>query len=165
MARVELSGGDWIIPKARYKGKADHVIPLSSKARDVLARLPTIEGCPYVFTYDGKKPLNSFSRGQRAIKEKSATSGWTLHDLRRTARTLMNRRGVTVDNAERALGHVMGGVRGTYDRYAYHREKAEAFEALAAMIDAIINPPVDNVVPMRPQRHQGSRFPRRRGPG
>jgi integrase len=150
LARTELQGDDWIIPAARYKGKADHVIPLSSKARDVLAGMPKFEGCPYVFTYDGKKPLNSFSRGQKAVKAKSGTDGWTLHDLRRTARTLMSRRGVTTDNAERALGHVMGGVRGTYDRYAYHREKAEAFEALAAQIDLIVNPPAaDNVVAMR----------------
>jgi len=42
----------------------------------------------------------------------------------------------------------MGGVRGTYDRYAYHAEKKRAFEALAAQIDRIINPQ-HNVVPMR----------------
>ena len=29
-----------------------------------------------------------------------------------------------------------GGVRGTYDRFAYLDEKRQAFEALAALIDA-----------------------------
>ena len=42
----------------------------------------------------------------------------------------------------------IGGVRGTYDRHAYHDEKKRAFELLAAQIDRIINPQ-DNVVPMR----------------
>lgn len=147
MVRSELSDGDWIIPAARYKGKADHVIPLSAKAREVLAGMPEFQDCPYVFTYDGRRPLSSFSRGQAALKAKSGTSGWTLHDLRRTARTLMSRGRVTTDNAERALGHVMGGVRGTYDRHAYHREKMEAFEVLAAQIERITNPPAENVLP------------------
>src|SRR6185312_7755654 len=74
---------------------------------------------------------------------------WTLHDLRRTARSLMSRAKVPADHAERAMGHVIGGVRETYDRYEYLDEKRAAFEALAAMVDRIINPPADNVIPMR----------------
>jgi integrase len=146
----ELEGDDWIIPAVRHKGKngvaRDHVVPLSARAREVLASLPKFENCPYVFTPTGRKHINNFSHDQEDIKRKTGTADWTLHDLRRTARTLMSRRGVTVDSAERALGHVMGGVRGTYDRYAYHREKAEAFEALATQIDLIVKPPVGNVV-------------------
>ena len=41
------------------------------------------------------------------------------------------------DHAERCLGHVIGGVRGVYDRYAFLDEKRCAFEALAAIIDHI----------------------------
>jgi len=67
--------------------------------------------------------------------------------LRRTGRSLMSRAGVDADHAERCLGHVIGGVRGTYDRHAYHAEKKQAFEALAAQIDRIINPQ-PNVIPM-----------------
>jgi hypothetical protein len=43
---------------------------------------------------------------------------WTLHDLRRTARSLMSGACIASDHAERCLGHVIGGVRGTYDRHA-----------------------------------------------
>jgi hypothetical protein len=49
----------------------------------------------------------------------------------------MGRAGVTSDIAERCLGHVIGGVRGTYDRHEYMTEKAEACEALAAQVDMI----------------------------
>ena len=44
---------------------------------------------------------------------------WVLHDLRRTARSLMARAGVRSDIAERVLGHAIQGVEGTYDRYGY----------------------------------------------
>ena len=53
------------------------------------------------------------------------------------------------DHAERCLGHVIGGVRGTYDRHEYHAEKQRAYEALAAMLERIVNPPGENIVPLR----------------
>ena len=76
-----------------------------------------------------------------------APERWTNHDLRRTARSLMSRAGVLPNHAERALGHVIGGVQGIYDRYEYAAEKRQAFEALAAQVDRILNPQ-DNVIPM-----------------
>ena len=38
------------------------------------------------------------------------------------------------------LGHVIAGVRGVYDRHQYLQEKREAFEALASIINSILNP-------------------------
>jgi integrase len=73
---------------------------------------------------------------------------WTLHDLRRTARSLMSRAKVPTDHAERVIGHVIGGVRETYDRYEYLDEKRDALEKLAGLVDLILNPPADNVVVM-----------------
>jgi len=70
---------------------------------------------------------------------------WTLHDLRRTAKTLMVRAGVRPDISERVLGHVIAGVEGTYDRHSYADEKRDALEKLAAMIDRILNPQPANV--------------------
>ena len=51
---------------------------------------------------------------------------WQLHDLRRTARSLMSRAGVRPDIAERVLGHAISGVEGVYDRHPYRDEKADA---------------------------------------
>jgi hypothetical protein len=70
-----------------------------------------IEGSPWVFTVDGKTPV-TFVEGKKRLDKASGTSGWTLHDLRRTARSLLSRAGVSADTAERCLGHVIGGVRG-----------------------------------------------------
>jgi integrase len=66
---------------------------------------------------------------------------WTLHDLRRSAKSLMARAGVRPDISERVLGHVIGGVEGTYDRHSYVDEKRDALEKLAAMIERILAPP------------------------
>jgi hypothetical protein len=61
----------------------------------------------------------------------------------------MSRAGVPSDHAERALGHLIGGVRGVYDRHEYHREKKQAFDALAAMVERIVNPPASNITALR----------------
>ena len=76
-------------------------------------------------------------------------TGWTLHDLRRTSRSLLSRAGVRPDIAERVLGHAVGGVEGIYDRHRYDDEKADALARLAAPIERIVNPPAGNVVPLR----------------
>jgi integrase len=147
MADTELSNGDWIIPGARYKTKLDHVIPLSQAARDLLARIPRIKGVKYIFT-TGDSAIGGFSKFKQDFDEECGVTGWTIHDLRRTARSLMSRARVDADIAERCLGHAIPGVRGIYDRHAYHAEKKRAFEMLAAQIDRILNPQ-DNVIPMR----------------
>ena len=148
MRRSELSGGDWLIPAARYKTKSDFLVPLSGTARAVLDKIPRIGRGDFVFTTGGRKSISGFSKWKHRFDKACGVSGWTLHDLRRTARSLMSRAGVPSDHAERALGHVLSGVRKTYDRHEYYAEKQRAFEALAGQIDRIINPQ-ENVVPLR----------------
>jgi hypothetical protein len=60
----------------------------------------------------------------------------------------MSRAGVPTDHAERCLGHVIGGVRGVYDRFEYLDEKRRAYEALAGLIERIVDPQ-DNVRALR----------------
>jgi integrase len=143
MTLDEVKGTDWIIPAVRYKTKLDHLIPLSATAQSLLSgsnRFP--------FATDRGKPIVNFSVFKQRLDRASGVSGYTIHDLRRTARSLMPRVGVTKDIGERCLGHVIGGVAGTYDRYEYRDEKAQAFEALASLIDRIVHPQA-NVVPLR----------------
>jgi integrase len=152
MAPAELSEKAWTIPGARYKTKIDHVIPLTEAARGALDRLPKIAGAKFVFSGDGQRPFSGYSKAKAKFDKACGVTGWTLHDLRRTARSLMSRAGVNADIAERCLGHVISGVRGTYDRHAYFDEKKQAFEALAALLDRIIRPPADNVVSIEAAR-------------
>jgi integrase len=144
---AEVRGTDWLLPKVRNKTKLDLVRPLSTAAQRVLSRLPRVG--EFVFTTNGRQGLGGFQWRKQKFDEQCGVTGWTLHDLRRTARSLMSRAGVNSDHAERCLGHAIGGVRGIYDRHAFHREKQQAFEALAAEIDRIINPPGSNVTVLR----------------
>jgi integrase len=141
MTWKEFDNGSWTLPAERNKTKVELVRPLS---RAAIAALPEKIG-EFVFTVDGRAAINGLHKPRRRLDEASGTSGWTLHDLRRTARSLMSRAGVASDHAERCLGHVIGGVRGVYDRHEYYEEKRRAFEALAAQIDRIVNPQ-ENVV-------------------
>jgi integrase len=141
MTWAELDGANWQIPAARIKGKRDFLVPLSRAALDILAKLPAIgRSDGFVFTNDGVRPAGDYTNCKAGLQRRSGTSGWTLHDLRRTARTLMTRAGIDSNHAERCLGHVISGVCGVYDRHEYYDEKKAAFEKLATQIDRILHP-------------------------
>jgi integrase len=90
------------------------------------------------------------ANGDKAARAKLKTAWWTLHDLRRTGKTLMGKGKVPANISERVLGHVIKGVEGTYDLYEYLDEKREAVEQLERQILLIVDPPSgDNVVPMK----------------
>ena len=130
--------------------KVEVVRPLSKAALAILAGLPRIDGCPYPFTSNGITPTASFSKPKQKLDLASAVTGWRIHDLRRTARSLLSRcKDVSVDHAERVLGHALPGIRATYDRHTYADEIRYAVEALSAQIEIIINPPEGEVIPMR----------------
>jgi integrase len=147
MRHGEISGTDWTIPQARYKTGLELLIPLSPMAAKILDQLPRIGNSGFVFTTDGKHPISGFSKFKREFDKACGVKDWTLHDLRRTARSLMSRAGVSSDHAERCLGHVIGGVRGVYDRQEFHDEKRHAFEQLASLVERIVDPQA-NVVPL-----------------
>ena len=144
----EIDGTDWCLPAARNKTKVDLIRPLSRAAQAIISAQLRIDDGPLVFSFDGRRPISP-SRAKRALDRACGVTGWVLHDLRRTARTLMSRAGVNTDYAERALGHVIGGIRGTYDKHEYYREKQDAFEALASLVERIVHPPADVVTPLR----------------
>jgi integrase len=144
--------GTWIIrTEAREKGNAGELV-LPQVALDIISSRPRFAGNPYVFPGQRSSPMIGFARRKETFCAKlPPMPRWTLHDLRRTARSLMSRAGVSRDVAERVLGHAMGGVEGVYDRHKYREEKAHALRALAGLIDKIVNPPADNVLSL-PER-------------
>ena len=104
----------------------------------------------------GKTHFSGFSKAKAALDleitklrkadGRAKMPRWTLHDLRRTGRTLMGRIGAPDDHIERCMGHAIPGVRGVYDCYEYLDEKRKAFEALAGLVKLILDPPAGNVV-------------------
>jgi integrase len=144
----EIEAGVWTIPAARYKTAIEHLVPLSEAAGHIIERMPRIVGSPHIFSARDFSKLKNRLDERMAAELGAPVARWTIHDLRRTARSLMARAGVSADHAERCLGHVIGGVRGVYDRHQYDAEKRQAFEALAVQVDRIVNPS-PNVVPIR----------------
>jgi integrase len=133
-----VDGGTWIIPPSRYKTKREHVLPLSPAALAIVEAQPRTG--PLVFP--GRQGAVLSRGGQGKARIDRATPGlahWTLHDLRRTARSLMSRAGVRPDVAERVLGHAIPGVAGTYDRFHYLEEKREALKLLAETVRGIVD--------------------------
>ena len=126
--------GVWTLPARRSKTKTEVARPLSEMALALLNERPRIIDCDYIFTANGITPIANFSKPKSTLDARSGVTGWRLHDLRRTARSLLSRAGVNSDIAERCLGHAMPGVRGTYDRHTYLDEMRHAFDALAAQI-------------------------------
>jgi integrase len=159
MARLlhdEIEGEEITVPASRCKTKVDHVLPITPTMAALIGEGGEDAG-DYVFSTDGgfspfsgfskaKRRLDALINGQRKSDGLKPLPGWRLHDLRRTARSLMSRAGVSTDIAERVLGHVMPGVRGVYDRHAYLAEKRHALERLGALLDTILTPPTNNVV-------------------
>jgi integrase len=133
-AEFNANGTELLIPASRYKTGKDHLVPLNKAAQGIIATIPVAGDRLF---------LNGVVKfGYRPHDKLKAVSGveeFTLHDLRRTARTLMSRAGVPADHAERCLGHVIGGVRGIYDHHDYAEEKREAFEKLASEIKRIVS--------------------------
>jgi integrase len=155
MCREDISNdGVWTIPAApREKGNAAE-LKLPQLALDIIAAQDVIDGNPYVFPATvgkGNGPFNSFSQRKEELSKKlpAKMPRWVLHDLRRTARSLMARAGIADNIAERVLGHAIGGVQGVYNRHSYLAEKTEALQRLATLVETILNPPAKtNVVPL-----------------
>jgi integrase len=152
----EIEGNVWVIPAERYKSGNENIVPVTEAITKLLGK-PQKLG--FVFsTTGGELPFSGFSKSKRALdkaiaelrkgEKRKPMPHWTLHDLRRTARSLMSRAGVAADIAERVLGHKIAGVRGVYDRYEYLAEKRDALERLVAQLERILTPTTSNVVPL-----------------
>jgi integrase len=168
MRREDISAeGVWTIrSEPREKGNAGQV-KLPQTALDILAEQPVIDDNPHVFAgsvrgrrrksankSSGPPAFNSFSQRKEELDAKlpAGMPAWTLHDLRRTARSLMARAGVADNVAERVLGHAIGGVQGVYNRHQYLEEKTDALQRLADLVETILNPPERTNVVSLPNR-------------
>jgi integrase len=142
--------GTWTIPTApREKGNPG-TLKLPPLAVKIIRSRPHFASNQYVFA--GRRPgepIAGFASLHTAFKVRCGVDGWTLHDLRRTARSLMARAGVPTDHAERVLGHARGVIEETYNVHDYRDEMGNALAKLARLIEQIVRgKPGGNVVPM-----------------
>lgn len=155
MRWVEIDDvGVWTIPTAPREKSTAGLLKLPPLALTILRAQPIVDDNPYVFAgrggrpmYPGDKLKHDFDADLAKENDGVKLPHWTIHDLRRTAKTLMRRAGVSGEISERVLGHAIAGVEGVYDRHSYFDEKADALVRLAALIERVLEP-ASNVVPI-----------------
>ncbi|MEZ9779210.1 tyrosine-type recombinase/integrase [Vibrio cyclitrophicus] len=152
----ELENGLWHLPKERSKTNVGFTIPLAPEVLEWLEELKIRGfGSEYVFPsrraskspHMGPDTLNRAITklfGHEAGKKKQPPNlmgdmpHFTVHDLRRTCRTLLAKQGTPGHVAERCLNHKLKGVEGIYDQYDYLEERREALATLAITVYKLI---------------------------
>jgi integrase len=91
-------------------------------------------------TFPAEKTGGVFSNWGKAVTALQRASGvaFTLHDLRRTYRTLMSQLGVESDIAELAIGHKRTGVEGLYNFGEAWQLRCEAFAKVSEHVAELI---------------------------
>ena len=117
-------------------------VPLSPLAVEILSEAKELsKDTPWVFPgLLGNGPLNPRSVSQAIIKNRAefGIDHWTVHDLRRTAATLMTSLGIPRLTVSKVLNHSEGGATKIYDRHAYDAEKRQALETWSRKLESIL---------------------------
>lgn len=168
----DIKDGVWTIP--RQKGEKENIasvkLPKMALAIIDAMREFQIAGNPHVFpgAARGQRPrklsdkerkqpphFNSWSECKAKLDKKvhkllPDIEHWVIHDLRRTARSLMPRAGIDENIAERTIGHKLQGMMKIYNKHPYFEQKTDALQRLANLVASILNPPdKTNVVRLR----------------
>ncbi|MEY9671490.1 integrase [Bradyrhizobium elkanii] len=151
----EIDGDTWHIREEDGAKGTGQVLRLPRLALDILRGLPRIKDCPLVFgvEHDGEfKPFNSFSQRKEELLAllPRPIPRWTLHDLRRTARTRLEDIGVDMTTGEVVIGHALPGVKRTYIRSNFMEKRADALLRLSQHIADVVGLPPDQGTPSSP---------------
>lgn len=154
---INLETGIWELPKERSKSGVGLTIPLPELCISWFKELEIrAAGSPYVFPNrrSSKNPHMGPDTLNRAItklfgheagkkiqppNKMGDIQHFSVHDLRRTCRTMLAQIGVPGHVAERCLNHKLKGVEGIYNKHDYFEERKEALALLAKKIESIIN--------------------------
>ena len=139
-SEVDLDRGLIVLPPARTKNKRLHELPLSWQARAILERQARRDGDLVFGT--GAGGFTSWSNSKATLdKRLNGIGEWRLHDLRRTAATMMAELGVLPHIIEAILNHVSGhraGVAGIYNRAKYQADMRDALERWGEHVAGIV---------------------------
>ncbi len=155
---VNFETAIWTIPKERMKAGRPHNVYLSQQALDILVAFKTcFSASSYLHPgrYETELPISSatLNRVIDATVKVANDRGedfapFTVHDLRRTASTLLHEAGFNSDWIEKCLAHEQRGVRAIYNKAEYAEQRRTMLQAWADMLDAWIKNNA-SVVPIR----------------
>lgn len=145
---VDFTRKLWSIPASNMKSGRAHDVPLSDLALAELRGMPELGG-PYVFGVgsDGTRPFAGASNGMEGLRVQlygkewraSGQGDWRVHDLRRTAVTLAQREGCSIEEIRALTQHRTPGVIGVYARHAYADEKRKVVDKIACCVTAVLS--------------------------
>lgn len=158
--------GVWTIPAGPgMKSKHNHTVPLSSLAQEILAECPR-QG-EYIFPISkADRPVSGFGPFKRQLDKLVATeqetnkqkqiSAWTLHDLRRTAASLMRKElRLSTEIIGRVLGHAEKGfTERHYLKLDLIEEKHDALEAWGTFLTHLVSVRTTNIVDLKIKANQ-----------
>lgn len=146
----EIKWDEWVweVPTARMKSRKPHLVYLSQQAMDILIALKTCAGSsPYIVPgrYDGDRSISLATLNrvtqlicQRAVEQSLPLAHFTVHDLRRTASTILHEAGFNSDWIEKCLAHEQRGVRAVYNKAEYAAQRRDMLQQWADMVDSWI---------------------------
>jgi integrase len=144
----------WTLSKERTKGNRAHRVPLVPEAIGILRAIQDGPHDP-VYVFRGGRigqPIVNVGKALQRVRDRSSVAFW-LHDLRRTAASIMASLGVAQLVIGRILNHTDGSVTAKhYALYQYDREKRDSLLKLEQRILAIIagsENQVSNVIELR----------------
>jgi integrase len=158
LRRDELNGtGTEIhLPKERSKNRCAHTIPLSPRAREIIAEMSKIAGSAFIFTTSGRVPIIVGSKIKNRL---DAAMGdvppWRVHDLRRTTVTGLGEMGIAPHIIELTINHAGGsraGVAGTYNKSELLPERRSALERWANHVAGLVADKPVNVTRLQPRK-------------
>ena len=140
---VDLEAAEWQIPAENSKTGKPHLVFLSRQAVDLFKELQVLAGgSELVMPGRGSltKPFahNAINAALKVALRDQPIPAFTVHDLRRTASTLLHENGWASDVVEKALNHTIGGVRGVYNRAEYAPQRREMLQFWADFIEQLL---------------------------
>lgn len=141
-ADVDLEKAEWSIPAENSKTGKPNIVYLSSQAVEHFKALRRLsDDSELVLPGRGSltKPFahNSINNAVKVALRGQDVPAFTIHDLRRTASTLLNEKNWPADVVEKALNHKITGVRGVYNRAEYASQRREMLQSWADYIDGL----------------------------
>lgn len=140
---VDLEKAEWQIPAEHSKTGKSHLVFLSRQAVELFKELHRLAGDSALVLPGRGTLIKPFAHNAINDALKVALTGqmipaFTVHDLRRTASTLLHENGWPSDVVEKALNHAIGGVRGVYNRAEYEPQRREMLQFWADYVDALL---------------------------
>jgi integrase len=138
------------LPGERTKNSKPFDIPLAPTALAILQAQPHRDRA-FVFGR-GQGGFSGWSKSKAELDQRANIAPWRLHDLRRTASTVMHGLGVQPHIVEAVLNHISGhraGVAGTYNRAVYAAEKAAALALWAEHVLTVVEGRPAKIVNLR----------------